>query len=246
MDLRRTVRGLRRRLAASRPEEYTLTPWTAPAREPLVAAQPVRRDGGLDALALEVAACRKCPLGDQRLNPVFGQGAPNAEVLFIGEGPGFDEDHQGQPFVGKSGQLLDKILAAIDLSRDTNAYIANIVKCHPMQDPSDPEKRGNDRAPSPEETAACRAWLDAQIALIKPKVLVTLGATALKSLFANPALGITKMRGRWMEYRPQDGGAPIKTLPTFHPAALLRDPALKRPVWEDMKSLRAELDGARN
>jgi DNA polymerase len=124
-----------------------------------------------EALKAKVNACRLCPLGSSRLNAVFGVGSPNAEVMFIGEGPGFEEDHRGEPFVGRSGQLLDKILESIGLSRRTNAYIANIVKCHPMKDPSDPESRANDRPPTPEESESCKPYLDEQIKLIRPKFL---------------------------------------------------------------------------
>jgi DNA polymerase len=189
----------------------------------------------LAALAAEVSACRKCPLGEQRLNAVFGVGSAEARVVFVGEGPGFDEDHQGEPFVGKSGQLLDKILAAIGLSRKENAYIANIVKCHPMADPSNPEKRGNDRPPTPQESAACRGYLDRQLEIIAPRAIVTLGAVAARTLLGTTE-GITSLRGKWREYQ----GVPV--LPTFHPAALLRDPNLKRDVWEDMKSLKKALE----
>ena len=155
-----------------------------------------------------------------------------ADVLFIGEGPGYQEDREGEPFVGPAGQLLDKILASIGLSRQT-VYIANIVKCHPMKDPSTPEARGNDRPPTPEEAAACRPFLDEQIAAVNPRVIVTLGATAARELLG--VSSITRERGRWREYNG------IKALPTFHPAALLRDESLKKDVWMDMKALKAEL-----
>ncbi|MDE2490858.1 MAG: uracil-DNA glycosylase [Elusimicrobia bacterium] len=184
-------------------------------------------------------ACRACPLGAARIQAVPGVGSADAEVMFVGEGPGFDEDHKGEPFVGRSGQLLDKIMASIGLSRET-VYIANIVKCHPMVDPSNPEKRGNDRPPSPDEIAACRGWLDVQIRTIRPRVIVTLGAVPARVLLDDPT-GITKIRGRWRTYDPGEGAPPVRLLPTFHPAALLRNPDLKRDVWEDMKSLRAAL-----
>lgn len=191
----------------------------------------------LGTLAQRVAACRACGLGATRLKPVFGVGSPDAEVMFIGEGPGFEEDHKGEPFVGKSGQLLDRIMESIGLSRKT-VYIANIVKCHPMVEP-DPEKRGNDRPPTPEEIAACRGYLDEQIRLIQPRVIVTLGAVPARVLLGTTE-GITKLRGQWRQYTPE-GGSPVALLPTFHPAALLRDPDLKKHVWTDMKNLRARL-----
>jgi uracil-DNA glycosylase len=158
----------------------------------------------------------------------------------VGEGPGFDEDHKGEPFVGRSGQLLDKIMESIGLSRAT-VYIANIVKCHPMTDPSDPEKRGNDRPPTPAEMDACRHWLEEQIRAIRPKVIVTLGASPAKALLRDMT-PITKIRGKWREFDPGGGLPPVKLLPTFHPAALLRNPDLKRDVWTDMKALREELN----
>jgi DNA polymerase len=191
------------------------------------------------ALSEEIKACRACPLGSQRIQAVPGVGSHDAQVMFIGEGPGFDEDHKGEPFIGRSGKLLDKIMESIGLSRQT-VYIANIVKCHPMTDPSDPEKHGNDRPPSPEEIAACRGWLDTQIRTIKPRFLVTLGAVPARVLLGD-ATPISKIRGRWREYDPGAGAPKVRLLPTFHPAALLRNPDLKRDVWADMKSLREEL-----
>ncbi|MBI3554605.1 MAG: uracil-DNA glycosylase [Elusimicrobia bacterium] len=193
----------------------------------------------LAALAARISACRLCGLGASRLNAVPGVGSAEARVMFIGEGPGFDEDHKGEPFVGRSGQLLDKIMESIGLSRKT-VYIANTVKCHPMKDASDPEARGNDRPPSPEEMAACRPYLDEQIRIIEPKIIVTLGASAAKAMLGD-GLSITKIRGQWRQYTPE-GGAPVKLMPTFHPAALLRDPNLKKDVWTDMKNLKKELE----
>jgi DNA polymerase len=189
----------------------------------------------MEALRAQVLACRACPLGAQRLNPAFGVGSARARVMFVGEGPGFEEDRRGEPFVGKAGQLLDRILAAAGLSRETE-YIANIVKCHPMVDPGSPDKRGNDRPPSPDEIAACRHFLDEQIRIVGPRALVALGGVAAKTLLATEQ-GISRLRGLWGEYRPGDGAEPVPLLPTYHPAALLRNPALKKDVWADMKSL---------
>lgn len=193
----------------------------------------------LAELSAIVAACRNCPLGAARIKPVFGVGSADAEVMFIGEGPGFEEDHRGEPFVGRSGQLLDKIMESIGLSRPT-VYIANIVKCHPMKDPGDPEARANDRPPTPEEIAACRGYLDEQIRVISPKVIVTLGSVPTRVLLATDE-PITKIRGQWRQYTPAGAAAPVRLLPTFHPAALLRNPNLKKDVWTDMKNLRAAL-----
>ena len=210
----------------------------APAEAP-APAPAAEKAAALAALRAEVEACRRCPLGSQRLHPAFGTGSPDAAVLFIGEGPGFEEDRRAEPFVGRAGQLLDKILAAISLSRlgttaADGAYIANVVKCHPMKDPSDPEKRGNDRPPTAPEMEACRGYLDEQIRIVRPRFLVALGGTAAKALLGTQE-GISRLRGRWQEYRS------IPLLPTYHPAALLRDPGLKRDVWNDMKMLRDRL-----
>ena len=190
----------------------------------------------LHALQVFLEGCTRCRLAEKRSTIVFGEGHPDAEVMFIGEGPGFEEDRQGEPFVGKAGQLLDNILGAIRLSRKS-VYLANIVKCHPMVDPSDPGRRGNDRPPTPEEMAACRRFLDAQIAIVKPRFLVALGGVAAKVMIGTET-GIMKLRGRWHEYNPGE----IPLLPTFHPAFLLRSPEHKRDVWEDMKDLRRRLD----
>lgn len=188
----------------------------------------------LAALSLEVSACRKCPLGSQRIKAVFGVGSASAQVVFVGEGPGYEEDRRGEPFVGKAGQLLDKILLSVGLSRET-VYIANIVKCHPMADPSQPELRGNDRPPTAEEAAACRSYLESQLALIRPRAVVALGGSAAKTLLGvEDAIG--SLRGRWHEFN----GIPL--LATYHPAALLRDESLKRAVWEDMKMLKSTLE----
>ncbi len=199
-------------------------------------APPPERAEGLEGLAATVEACRRCPLGARRIHPAFGVGSANAEVMFIGEGPGYEEDRKGEPFVGKAGQLLDKILASIGLSRKT-VYIANIVKCHPMVDPSAPDKRGNDRPPMPLEMAACREYLDEQIRIVAPRILVALGGVAAKTLLATET-GIMKLRGKWHRYEP--AGLPL--MPTFHPAALLRNPDWKRDVWTDMKSLKRALE----
>lgn len=213
------------------------SPVAAAPRAAAVPASPADVPARLAALASQVEACRACPLGATRLKPAFGVGSPTAEVMFVGEGPGYEEDRQGEPFVGKAGQLLDKILAAMGLSRGA-VYIANIVKCHPMADPSQPDKRGNDRPPSPEEMAACRGYLEEQVRLVAPKVLVALGSTAAKCLLATED-GVGRLRGRRHEFR----GIPLFV--TYHPAALLRDETYKRPTWEDMKAVMAFLEGAR-
>jgi DNA polymerase len=227
--------------AAKSPAPAAAAPAAAPKPAPAApSAKAARKKGEVfAALSEEIKACRACPLGSQRIQAVPGVGSHDAQVMFVGEGPGFDEDHQGEPFIGRSGKLLDKIMESIGLSRAT-VYIANIVKCHPMVDPSDPEKRGNDRPPSPEEIAACRAWLDTQIRTISPRFLVTLGAVPARVLLGDQT-PISKIRGVWRTYDPGAGAPSVRLMPTFHPAALLRNPDLKRDVWTDMKNLREEL-----
>ncbi|MBI5239702.1 MAG: uracil-DNA glycosylase [Elusimicrobia bacterium] len=192
----------------------------------------------LAEIAERVARCQLCPLGRTRGKTVPGAGSPEARVMFVGEGPGFMEDRRGEPFVGPAGELLDRILAAIGLSRQA-VFIANMVKCRPMKDPSRPEARGNDRPPSPEELSACRPYIAEQIRVLAPRVIVALGAVAARALLVSEA-PIGRLRGTWAEYR--DGSLAVKVLPTYHPAALLRNPELKKDVWKDMKALRAELE----
>ena len=172
----------------------------------------------LDELGTTVRACERCGLRRGCSGVVFGDGVASP-LMLIGEGPGADEDRLGRPFVGKAGQLLDKILEVSGFDR-TNCYIANVVKCRPP---------GN-RTPEPQERLACWPNLRAQIRLIRPKIVVLLGATALQSL-VDPQARITRSRGQWVE---KEG---IWFMPTYHPAALLRDPNLKRPCWEDFKNV---------
>ncbi|HNF59691.1 MAG TPA: uracil-DNA glycosylase [Elusimicrobiota bacterium] len=213
-------------------------------------SDPIPAEKKLQRLRELIGDCRRCPLGAPRIQLAFGVGNPEARVLFIGEGPGYAEDRKGEPFVGPAGQLLDKILAATELSRQAVTpawkwvYIANMVKCHPMIDPTDNTKRGNDRPPTPEEMAVCSPFLMAQIRIVRPLFIVALGATAGKALLRTEE-GISKFRGRWFDYSPDgDPALKIRLLPTYHPAALLRNPALKKDVWEDMKNLKAELEKA--
>jgi uracil-DNA glycosylase family 4 len=169
-------------------------------------------------LSKQVQSCTQCELHKDRKNAVFGMGNPFAEIMLIGEGPGHDEDIQGLPFVGKSGQLLDKILAACGFTREEHVYIGNIVKCRPP----------NNRDPKPEERNACLPWLFQQISAIRPQIIILLGSTAVKGLI-DPDAKITQLRGKWMEWEG------FQVMPTFHPSALLRNPALKKDAWEDFK-----------
>jgi uracil-DNA glycosylase len=176
-----------------------------------------------DALVAETHDCRKCGLAAGRKTVVFGVGNPNADLMFIGEAPGRDEDLQGEPFVGKAGQLLTDIIKAMKLTRD-DVYIANVIKCRPP----------DNRNPEPDELDACRPFIQRQVELIKPKVIVALGKFGLQSL-TEKAYSITAVRGQWLEYKG------IKLMPTYHPAYLLRTPAAKKDVWTDMKKVMAEL-----
>ena len=169
--------------------------------------------------------CRKCGLCETRTNVVVGVGNPRAKVLFIGEGPGENEDLQGEPFVGRGGQLLDKMLAAVDLDRKKNIYIANIVKCRPPKN----------RDPLPEEQEACIEWLRNQVALIRPKIIVCLGRIAAMRII-KPDMKITKEHGQFFE---KNG---ILMMATLHPAALLRNPNQKPAAFEDFLKLREKID----
>jgi uracil-DNA glycosylase len=178
-------------------------------------------------------ACVRCGhLASARKNVVFGVGDMNAQLMFIGEAPGADEDEQGEPFVGKAGQLLTKIIQTMGLARGS-VYIANILKCRP----DTPGQASGNRKPTPEEMQTCIPYLHEQIDLIQPKVIVALGATAVEGLLGK-TIGITRLRGNWRTYR----GIPL--MPTYHPAYLLRNQALteKRRVWEDMLQVMARLD----
>jgi len=193
------------------------------AEDAVGAEDAAARAAALGTLAEAVAACRRCRLCEGRQQTVFGSGSPTADLMFIGEGPGAEEDRQGLPFVGRAGELLTRIVEAIGMTRD-QVYIANIVKCRPP---------GN-RDPQPDEVAACRSYLERQIALVRPRLLVALGRIAAQTLLGND-LPIGRMRGQWFEVL----GVPLMV--TYHPAALLRNPALKRPTWEDMQQVRDRL-----
>ena len=179
----------------------------------------------LAALRARVLPCTLCAsLASSRTQVVFGVGNPGAELMFIGEAPGADEDEQGEPFIGKAGQLLTKIILTMGLSRET-VYIANILKCRP----DTPGQTAGNRKPTPVEMSTCKPYLIEQIRIIQPRVLVALGATAVDGLLGKTE-GISKLRGQWQQFQ----GIPL--MPTYHPAYLLRNQALseKRKVWEDM------------
>ena len=179
---------------------------------------------GLEELRAECLKCEKCGLCATRHNVVFGVGNPRTDVLFIGEGPGENEDLKGEPFVGRGGQLLDKMLSVVDLSRDKNIYIANMVKCRPPQN----------RDPEEEEVAACRQWLQKQIEFIDPKIIVCLGRVAAIR-FIDPNFKVTKEHGQFFE---KDGRL---VMGTMHPAALLRNPHSKPAAMEDFFALQEKI-----
>jgi DNA polymerase len=177
----------------------------------------------LAAVQDELGDCRRCKLWEGRTNIVFGQGNPDAVLMFVGEGPGKDEDIQGFPFVGRAGQLLTKIIEAIDLKRE-DVYIANIIKCRPPKN----------RDPEPDEVKECIPFLMKQIEAIHPQIICTLGAVATRNLLGIKT-PVSKIRG---SFQRLDYAGGVMVMPTFHPAYLLRDPSKKRDAWEDMKKVR--------
>jgi len=173
----------------------------------------------LEEIRIDLGDCRRCGLSENRKNIVFGTGDPNARLVFVGEGPGYDEDQKGEPFVGAAGRLLTKIIEAIKYTRE-RVYICNIIKCRPPKN----------RNPLPNEIEACSPFLKRQIAAIKPDVICALGTFAAQTLLETKE-PISKLKGRFHDYNG------IRVLPTYHPAYLLRNPGKKRDVWEDMKKL---------
>jgi DNA polymerase len=188
------------------------------------AATALSREDRLRRIEELVLSCTRCPLHQGRSRAVPGQGVLDPDVMVIGEGPGAEEDRQGLPFVGPAGQYLDKWLAAIEVYRDNNAYIANIVKCRPP----------NNRDPKPEEAALCMPYLEEQIELIRPKSILTVGRVALRYLIGVTE-GIGRIHGTLYQYK----GIPL--MPTYHPSGVLRNPEYRRPVWEDLKKLRDQV-----
>lgn len=184
------------------------------------------REAALRELEEQIRLCTRCPLNEGRTNAVPGMGVLDPLVMVIGEGPGAQEDARGEPFVGRAGQYLDKWLAAIELSRESNVYITNIVKCRPP---------GN-RDPEPGESAACNPYLEQQIDIVRPRAILAVGRIS-SSFLAGRSDGIGRIRGKTYAYR----GIPL--VATYHPSGVLRNEQWRRPVWEDLKRLRALLDG---
>ena len=219
-------------ISLPKPTELSLA---LPGEAPALDSRPSTFDkvAAFAALRERALACVKCAhLASSRKNVAFGVGSIDAQLMFVGEAPGADEDEQGEPFVGKAGQLLTKIIQATGLSR-ADVYIANILKCRP----DTPGQTAGNRKPTSDEMATCIPYLHEQIDLIRPKVIVALGATAAEGLLGK-TLGITKLRGTWKTYR----GTPL--MPTYHPAYLLRTQAMsdKRKVWEDMLAVMEKLE----
>lgn len=213
------------RAATPPPDRQAASSPAAPAAEDREA-----RASALAQLGERARECRACRLAEGRRQVVFGSGNPNADLMFVGEGPGAEEDRQGLPFVGPAGELLTKIIGAIELTRE-QVYVANVVKCRPPQN----------RDPLPDEVVACRDYLREQIRLVRPRVIVALGRIAAQSLLGRVG-SLASFRGAWHVCE----GVPLRV--TYHPAALLRDAAYKRPTWEDMKVVRERLreDAARS
>jgi DNA polymerase len=205
-------------VALPRPQRLPSPP--SPVAEPPAQAAGSIEDpeGALQELRVEIGDCTRCRLCEKRTRLVFGTGNPRARIMFIGEGPGYEEDRQGLPFVGKAGQLLNRIIQAMGMTRE-EVYIANIVKCRPP----------DNRTPLPDEAATCSEFLREQIRIIRPQVICALGSVAVGTLLQSSA-SISRLRG---EFRTLEDGTLV--MPTFHPAYLLRNPEKKKEVWEDMK-----------
>jgi uracil-DNA glycosylase family 4 len=233
-DLRALVGQVRTNLAARQRAGLMGVPRTPSARKAVVApvASPVAGDEpdgrvtgarGLAVVREDLGDCQRCKLAPTRTNLVFGVGNPNAHLVFVGEAPGADEDAKGEPFVGKAGQLLTKMIEAMGYARQ-DVYICNVIKCRPP---------GN-RNPEPDEVASCEPFLKGQLAALRPRVIVTLGKFAAQCLLRDDT-PISRLRGNFRMYEG------VQLMPTFHPAYLLRDPSKKKEAWEDLKAVNAAL-----
>ncbi len=220
------------------PANSNQKPSTGEAKTPPLQSQCISKAEGLIQVRAKIGDCTLCRLHQGRTNLVFGVGDVEAKLMFVGEGPGRDEDLQGEPFVGRAGQLLTKIIEAMGFKRE-QVYIANIVKCRPPEN----------RTPAPDEMATCSPFLLEQIAIIRPKIIVCLGNVAVQTLLETQE-GITRLRGRFQLWPSKTAVAmknasipaeSIKLMPTYHPAFLLRNPNMKKPVWEDMQVVMKEL-----
>jgi DNA polymerase len=220
VELRETgVDGLPYETARKAPEAQFVVAEESVSTMTEVSAGTAGRSASLEDIRRELGDCRRCSLGEKRTNLVFGVGNENADIAFVGEAPGRDEDLRGEPFVGEAGQLLTKIVLAMGLVRE-DVYICNVLKCRPP----------NNRNPQPDEIESCEPFLLRQLQAISPKVIVALGTFAAQTLLRTRE-PISRLRGRFHDYH----GIPL--MPTFHPAYLLRNPAMKREVWDDMKTV---------
>ena len=214
----------------SREREYGFS--DDPESEPGITGtinDPMGDNDSLAKIAEDIKACTLCRLCETRTNAVPGEGAANPVVMVIGEGPGADEDASGRPFVGRAGQLLDKMLTSIGLSRESNCFIANVIKCRPPAN----------RDPLPDETAFCGSFLERQIRLLKPRFILCAGRISAQTLL-NTTEPVGKIRGKFTKLETGDIETPL--IATYHPAALIRNEDLKRPAWEDLKMLRTAID----
>jgi uracil-DNA glycosylase family 4 len=227
-SLRKLVAGLRHHLEEEKSsgfEGWPLTPKNETKRSHSLSPKPQAvHPSTLEDVRMELGDCRRCKLHQKRTQIVFGTGNPHAKLVFVGEAPGRDEDLQGKPFVGMAGQLLTRIIEAIQLSRE-EVYIANIIKCRPP----------DNRNPEPDEIASCEPFLIKQLQVIRPKLICALGAFAAQTLLKSTDK-ISALRGRFHQYQG------ISLMPTYHPAFLLRNPNCKRDVWEDVKKVKSEYD----
>ncbi len=209
------------------------SPASAPTHHRVRLTPPSSKRSAFEQLQARVSICVSCPhLVSSRKNIVFGAGNLESEILFVGEAPGAEEDDTGQPFVGKAGELLNRIIQAMGFSRE-NVFVANILKCRP----DTPGKSSGNRKPSPLEMATCLPYLEEQIDIIRPKVMVALGATAIEGLIRQTPVHVTRIRGQWLQFNE------IPLMPTYHPAYLLRNDSIteKRKVWEDMLAVMEKL-----
>ena len=220
-----------RRVTAWGATVRSMTPLRSPANMPPTMLSAMTLES-LPVLAETVRGCTRCALSRSRTNTVFERGNPEAKLAFVGEAPGADEDAQGAPFVGRAGQLLDKMITAMGLSPERDVYICNLIKCRPPEN----------RRPTPEETATCIPYLHQQLAAVRPRVIVALGNTSVQALLGT-TLGITKLRGQFKMYKSGDTSSLV--MPTYHPSYLLRPSAqqleAKRQAWEDLQLVMKEL-----
>ncbi len=199
-------------------------PAAADSDEMAVVESPNEKQAQLDELFEAMKTCHQCQFGDTRTKLVFGEGNPDARLMFVGEAPGADEDRQGRPFVGRAGQLLTRMIEAMGLQRE-DVYIGNILKCRPP----------NNRTPTPAEMTPCLPYILKQIEIIEPEIICGLGAVALKGLLRDPSVSIGRIRGAFIDWHG------VRLMPTYHPAYLLRSPQQKKVVWEDLQAILREL-----